>query len=314
MSSVGRLEGVADAHADPLGILGIREQDGRGAAAGAGGAGPAADLVVVGLGQRSVEGEALGVLVELGLPAPGDGGQRAVARDPGGAGRKLVAELPGALAAAHLGHGVAGRGGRSEIGRDVRDHPGLLEGHREGGEQVARRRARLQARLQGDDRRADALGQGRERAAAGDGDELRAARHGGLGAAQRLEGLARVGQGDQQRVSADEPRQRAVAAHHDRHPSRTAPQPFGQVGADRRAAETRDADGARLAQGRELSGLGLALAELVAEPGDVAEHLLDGGLDDAHRTAPLGNSVAPLRRIVPPATSTSAPTMASSSR
>ena len=66
-------------------VVRVGQVDGRVAAAGAARAGPADDLVVVGLGQLAEGRGRLGVLVQLALEAPSDGGQRAVAVDPGGA-------------------------------------------------------------------------------------------------------------------------------------------------------------------------------------------------------------------------------------
>src|SRR5918996_3072423 len=61
-----------DAPVDARVLVGVLEEDGREGGEGAA-AGPAADLVVVGLGQLAPEGRRGGVLVQLRLPAPGRG-------------------------------------------------------------------------------------------------------------------------------------------------------------------------------------------------------------------------------------------------
>ena len=208
------------------------------AAARAPGAGPADDLVVIGLGQLAERRGRLGVLVELALEAPRNRRQRPVAVDPGRHRRDRLAELAREAAAALARDRVAGmRSGPDVVAR--RTAPRL----RARGRRQARRRA-SRARRAAAARRATrttcppALATSAPRGSpAVIGDHAGAALDCGTRRRQGLGGRAAVRDRDHQMTAGDPARQRGRAVDRRRRAQDIAPQRLGQAAADRRPAE-----------------------------------------------------------------------------
>ena len=208
---------------------------------------PAHELVVVQLRQLVEEGRRLGVLVDLALPAPGDGRRGTGAVDD----RQPLVEtareglrgilLIGAGGGEDRVVGVELRRGAGDVGGVLRAQAGSLQGGEQRHRQGAHGGARLAAAGHEDERQALRLGEGGEAAAGRDADRRAAARARLRCAGERLLGLAGVAHHDHQHLRADPLRQR-IPAHHRR--GHGQPRETGQdeVGADGRAAHPAQRD------------------------------------------------------------------------
>ena len=167
------------------------------------GALPAADLVVVGLGQLREEGRQLRVLVDLGLPAPGDAA-RSGRRRRRPAARPRARRRSRRRGARRSSRLLSRKPAAASISAAMRGAAPASGGDLDARRRACRRRRRAAGRMPG---QADHRHAGRARAldqgAAGAGDDAAGAeRLGGLEAGERLLGLARVARAEHRPLGA----------------------------------------------------------------------------------------------------------------
>src|SRR5258707_1231406 len=291
-------------------LVAILEEDG--CRAGVAGAGPAAELVVVGVGQLGIEAGELDVLVDLGLPAAGDRSRQVGAVDDGYGTVEPRGDI-GCEGLEALGLLLEKGGGSIDLGLDAGSGAGQSSRLGRGGEHVGDRGARLEYPRQADHRHPCLTRFVDQRAAGADDYAVRAERLGGGEAGQRLLGPARIARA-QYRPLRGRPAGQLVAPDGDQRAGQpVADRGGGEVAADRRAAHPADHHAGCVA-GLQARGLDPpeGVAKLVGYAEDVVDHgAWAGTLSSAPTMAPESSAPAP---TVTPGARTEPPTRAPSPR
>ncbi len=249
---------------------------------------PAHELVVIQLGQLVPEGRRLGVLVDLTLPAPGDGtGGSSAVRDD-----EPVLQAPGQrlggvalLAALRAEDRIALlelRGSRGDVARMLVAQPGGLQGGQQGHREQADGGARLAAPGDEHQRHALRLGVRRQATAGGHADGGAAARTRLRRARERFFGLSRVAHEDDQRLRTD-PLGERVAAHDGGRHGEVGQGGESEVGADGGATHPADGEpvglggwdrreGPEEGAGEPLTRRLVAVAKLLRQRRHLGEH------------------------------------------